>query len=320
MLNKLLVGLLLTLTVSGGANAQIWGGGSSSSGGVASGGAITGATAYSVLRADGSGNLAVDGNLTYGGSAAGTGLVVSAGTATTAVSPLSITQTWNNAGTTFTGLKFNATNTASAAASLLMDLQVGGVSMLAFKPNTGYLKMSSTASGGYGGIDATTAWDVAVSGAAKIRFTGTEMEMATNYPIGWSASGAGYANTAALSYISAGVVGVGTGAAGSTAGTLVTANIITSGGITMGKTVTAAGTTGDQTINKTTGTVNLAAAATSVVVTNNLVSTNSIILAVAGTNDTTCYVKNVVAAAGSFTINMTGACAAETRVNFMVTN
>lgn len=39
------------------------------------------------------------------------------------------TQTWKNAGTTFAGIKLNITNTASNAASLLMDLQVGGTSL-----------------------------------------------------------------------------------------------------------------------------------------------------------------------------------------------
>ena len=38
--------------------------------------------------------------------------------------------TWNNVATTFTGLKLNVTDTASAVGSLLMDLQVGGVSQL----------------------------------------------------------------------------------------------------------------------------------------------------------------------------------------------
>lgn len=36
--------------------------------------------------------------------------------------------TWNNGATTFTAVKMNVTDTASAAGSLLMDLQVGGVS------------------------------------------------------------------------------------------------------------------------------------------------------------------------------------------------
>lgn len=50
-----------------------------------------------------------------------------AGTITTS-QPLTITQTWNAAGVTFNGIFANITDTASAAASLLMDLQVGGVS------------------------------------------------------------------------------------------------------------------------------------------------------------------------------------------------
>ena len=39
-----------------------------------------------------------------------------------------MTTTWNNVSTTFTGIKINVTDTASAAASLLMDLQLGGSS------------------------------------------------------------------------------------------------------------------------------------------------------------------------------------------------
>lgn len=35
--------------------------------------------------------------------------------------------TWNNGATTFTAIKMNVTDSASAAASLLMDLQIGGV-------------------------------------------------------------------------------------------------------------------------------------------------------------------------------------------------
>jgi hypothetical protein len=46
-----------------------------------------------------------------------------------ATKPLSdLTATWNAGGTTFTAIKMNATDTASAAGSLLMDLQVGGSS------------------------------------------------------------------------------------------------------------------------------------------------------------------------------------------------
>jgi hypothetical protein len=41
---------------------------------------------------------------------------------------LSVTPTWNAGGTTFTGIGMNVTDTASAAGSLLLDLQVGGSS------------------------------------------------------------------------------------------------------------------------------------------------------------------------------------------------
>lgn len=92
------------------------------------------------------------------------------------------------------------------------------------------------------------------------------------------------------------------------------------GGINLDKTVTAAGTTGAQTINKTTGTVNFAASATSLVVTNSLVTANSIIICTVCTNDTTMKSVAAVAASGSFTMYANAAPTAETRVNFLVTN
>ena len=57
-----------------------------------------------------------------------TTLAANNGTLTASAPVLDLAQTWNNSGVTFTGLRFNATNTASAAASLLADLQVGGTS------------------------------------------------------------------------------------------------------------------------------------------------------------------------------------------------
>lgn len=55
---------------------------------------------------------------------------VNGGTITADAPVLNMSQTWNAGGVTFTGLKYNATDTASAAASLLMDLQVGNASVL----------------------------------------------------------------------------------------------------------------------------------------------------------------------------------------------
>ena len=92
------------------------------------------------------------------------------------------------------------------------------------------------------------------------------------------------------------------------------------GKATFDATNTAGGTTGNQTINKPSGTVNFAASATSITVTNSLVTTSSIILCVVRTNDTTAYVKNCVPGSGSFTINLGAAATAETSVGFLVIN
>jgi hypothetical protein len=56
--------------------------------------------------------------------------------------------------------------------------------------------------------------------------------------------------------------------------------ISSAGKPTFDSTITAGGTTGNQTINKPSGTVNIAAAGTTVTVTNSLVSTSSIVIAV----------------------------------------
>lgn len=51
------------------------------------------------------------------------------GATVTADAPvLNLSQTWNDAAVTFTGLKFNATSTASASGSRLLDIQVGSAS------------------------------------------------------------------------------------------------------------------------------------------------------------------------------------------------
>lgn len=94
----------------------------------------------------------------------------------------------------------------------------------------------------------------------------------------------------------------------------------TAGQFYLPRTITAAGTTGAQTINKPAGTVNFAAAESSLVVTNSLVNASSIIWCVIRTNDGTALLKNVVPAAGSFTINLNAAATAETSVGFWVVN
>jgi hypothetical protein len=96
--------------------------------------------------------------------------------------------------------------------------------------------------------------------------------------------------------------------------------VLDNGKTSFAATNTAAGTTGAQTINKASGTVNFAAAATSLVVTNSLCTTSSIVFAVIRTNDATAWIENVVPAAGSFTINLGAAATAETSVGFFIIN
>lgn len=96
--------------------------------------------------------------------------------------------------------------------------------------------------------------------------------------------------------------------------------LIINGDIRLDKTVTSGGTAGAQTINKTCGSVNFAALDVSLVVTNSLVTTSSVIVATVATADTTMTSVIAVAAAGSFTLTANSAATAETRVNFIVVN
>jgi len=70
----------------------------------------------------------------------GNGTVDLGGGTVTASDPvLDLSQTWNNAAVAFTGVKVNITNTASAAASLLQDWQVGGSTVAAIRPSGKFL-------------------------------------------------------------------------------------------------------------------------------------------------------------------------------------
>lgn len=93
---------------------------------------------------------------------------------------------------------------------------------------------------------------------------------------------------------------------------------LTAGSLASTKVVTPGGTTGAQTINTQDGTVNFAASATSLAVTNSLSLTTRPVLAMIQTNDSTAVLKNVVPGNGSFTIRMATAPTAETVVAFHI--
>lgn len=83
----------------------------------------------------------------------------------------------------------------------------------------------------------------------------------------------------------------------------------------------ASGSPGAATINSASGKIAVAAGASSVVVTDSLVSTASIVFAVLQANDSTCTaVKSVIPAAGSFTIALNANCTAAAKLGFVTFN
>jgi ribosomal protein L27 len=92
------------------------------------------------------------------------------------------------------------------------------------------------------------------------------------------------------------------------------------GSITIPATNTATGTTGARTINLPSGKVNFAAGDLTLVVTNSIVTTASIVQVQVEGTDLTAISARVTPAAGSFTITLNAPATAETKVNFTVIN
>jgi hypothetical protein len=133
------------------------------------------------------------------------------GATVTASSPvLNLSQTWNSGATTFTGLLFNATDTASAAASLLLDLQVGGTSfvsaskagdlisrrMFAFTTPQGILAadgfgFGTTKAAGLYGTYSSAQLGLAVGSKFYLGNKNNALEVESGVSIGWSSSPGG---------------------------------------------------------------------------------------------------------------------------------
>ncbi|MBK8200355.1 MAG: hypothetical protein IPK75_18565 [Acidobacteria bacterium] len=96
--------------------------------------------------------------------------------------------TWNNGATTFTAIKMNVTDTASNAASLLLDLQVGGTSKASVKKDgllsTIYASLSGqslTGSAATSLLDLATTWNTSgTPSAIKLNVTNTASNAASN--------------------------------------------------------------------------------------------------------------------------------------------
>jgi len=117
-------------------------------------------------------------------------------TVTTSSPVIDAAQTWNAVGTTFTGLKFNATDTASAAGSLLIDLQVGGTSRFSF------VKSGNMIFGGTSGNPVTLVPDF-TNGAMQVNFGGNVVSYfgalgvfnKSDAPVAWTSSSINAAGT-----------------------------------------------------------------------------------------------------------------------------
>ena len=117
-------------------------------------------------------------------------LTLTGATQTTSNPVINATQTWNNAGTTFTGIKLNVTNTASASGSLVMDLQVGGASQFS---------VTKAGSASFAGAIVATANSGTTFANADIKFgaSGAFLASASNL-LSFGSSAGGYGGS--LSY------------------------------------------------------------------------------------------------------------------------
>ena len=88
-------------------------------------GNVANATLANTANFAGNVTIAAQPNITSTGTLVNLSVAYGALTSST---PVTITQTWNNASAAFTGIRENITDTNSAAGSLLIDLQVGGSS------------------------------------------------------------------------------------------------------------------------------------------------------------------------------------------------
>ena len=111
-------------------------------------------------------------NQTISEVAGGSALTLTGATQTASNPVLNATQTWNNSGVTFTGWKLNVTDGASAAASILLDLQVGSSSV--WKTD----KSGFTTGGNSSGFN--------LGGGVAVVDPAGKVIVGGSYPIGWA--------------------------------------------------------------------------------------------------------------------------------------
>jgi hypothetical protein len=291
----------------------------------------------------------VAGNSRFGGTISCPGGTQSErfGAVTTATGSFAITCGNNSANGSDNGILVGALSTINAACdgAIVIGSQSGVTASTG-----GAIVIGKTAGTGTGGTVGANSISIGIGSIAKT--ANTMVVGGSSQPINTFYGGKGESHATPVSFTLSGTHGLGsdisgadiivqaglpTGAgsggaiifkgalAGSSSSTRQTAEewarISTLGVLAFPATMTAGGTTGNQTINKVSGSVNFAAAgATSITVTNNKVSANSIVICTIQTNDATLKSVVVVVSAGSFVIHANAAATGETKVAFLVLN
>nr|MBA3242460.1 hypothetical protein [Acidobacteriota bacterium] len=205
--------------------------------------------------------------------------------------------------------------TLNGAANLLLKFpnfwmkSISGTYSLDFK-NTSDSDYARIGAGAFATRRADTSIGIDIGGGAidQIRIGGTSGLLAFT-----SGANANSGNDGAIARNAAGILEVNSGVIGTWRDLKVRQHYVDA-------TMTTGGTTGAQTINKAAGSVNFAAGATSLVVTNNLVTTLSIVICPVLVNDSTLKSVTCVPAAGSFMMFANAGATAETKIGFTVIN
>lgn len=167
----------------------------------------------------------------------GGGLVVSQGTITDPLSALSITATWNDAADTFYGIFQNITNTNSASASRLLELQVGGAQKASVTRDGWFRATVGTNSGDvmFGSLNGLYGMNVLTTdggvyfvqnGAGKAAVVINTFKVTSAGYLGFTSGDIEQSVTTALYQNAAGVVEVNNGTAGTYRDILVRSIII----------------------------------------------------------------------------------------------
>lgn len=154
---------------------------------------VGGATAFNVTR---TGAVAMPGNINMGAGATNPQAILNGGTVTASTPVLSVSQTWNNSGVTFTGALINITDTASAATSKLFATQVGGsdrslVVLVGTSGRTLTVEGALTSSGTYAGNNYALSISQSAGAVSKILMeVGGGVAVASDRVFSWTSGAA----------------------------------------------------------------------------------------------------------------------------------